>query len=113
MIFRVGTSAQAEEDLRGIFEYIAFELLSPENATRQLERLEKQILSLAEMPDRFPRYGKEPWQSRGLRFAAVDNYIVFYIPDIETQTVTILRVMYSGRNIDEQLTSMQNKEGRP
>ena len=49
---------------------------------------------------------------RGLRFAAVDNYIVFYIPDIETQTVTILRVMYSGRNIDEQLTSMQNKEGR-
>ena len=60
MIFNVVTSMQAEEDLRGIFEYIAFELLSPENAGKQLERLEKQILSLDEMPERFPRYGKEP-----------------------------------------------------
>lgn len=104
MIFNVVTSMQAEEDLRGIFEYIAFELLSPENAGKQLERLEKQILSLDEMPERFPRYGKEPWYSRGLRFVSIDNYIVFYIPDIEEQTVTILRVMYSGRNIEEQLS---------
>ena len=60
MIFNVVTSIQAEEDLRGIFEYITFELLSPENAEKQLERLERQILSLDEMPERFPRYGKEP-----------------------------------------------------
>ena len=43
MIFNVVTSIQAEEDLRGIFEYITFELLSPENAEKQLERLEKQV----------------------------------------------------------------------
>ena len=104
MIFNVVTSIQAEEDLRGIFEYIAFELLSPENAEKQLERLERQILSLDEMSERFLRYGKEPWHSRGLRFVVVDNYIVFYIPDIEEQVVTILRVMYSGRNIEEQLS---------
>lgn len=103
MIFKVIISAQAENDLRGIFEYITFELLSPENAEKQLDRLEKQILTLDEMPERFPRYGKEPWHSRGLRFAAVDNYIVFYIPDIEEQVVTVLRVMYSGRSIEEQL----------
>ena len=78
--------------------------MSPENAEKQLERLEKQILSLDEMPERFPRYGKEPWHSRGLRFVAVDNYIVFYLPDVEEQVVTILRVMYSGRNIEEQLS---------
>lgn len=39
MIFKVITPAQAEEDLREIFEYIAFELLSPENTEKQLERL--------------------------------------------------------------------------
>lgn len=104
MIFKVIISAQAENDLRGIFEYITFELLSPENAEKQLDHLEKQILSLDEMSERFPRYGKEPWYSRGLRFVSIDNYIVFYIPDIEEQTVTILRVMYSGRNIEEQLS---------
>ena len=53
------------------------------------------------MPEHFPRYGKEPWYSRGLRFVAIDNYVVFYISDIEEQVVTILRVMYSGRNIEE------------
>ena len=78
--------------------------MSPENAEKQLERLEKQILSLDEMPERFPRYGKEPWHSRGLRFVAVDNYIVFYLSDVEEQVVAILRVMYSGRNIEEQLS---------
>lgn len=78
--------------------------MSPKNAEKQLERLEKQILSLDEMPERFPRYGKEPWYSRGLRFVAVDNYIVFYLSDVEEQVVTILRVMYSGRNIEEQLS---------
>ncbi len=104
MIFNVVISIQAEEDLRGIFEYIAFELLSPKNAEKQLERLEKQILSLDEMPERFPRYGKEPWHSRGLRFVAVDNYIVFYLSDVEEQVVTILRVMYSGRDIEKQLS---------
>ena len=103
MIFNVVVSIQAEEDLRGIFEYIAFELLSPENAEKQLERLEEQILSLDKMPERFPRYGKEPWYSIGLHFVTVDNYIVFYLPDIEKQVVTIFRVMYSGRNIEKQL----------
>ena len=78
--------------------------MSPKNGEKQLERLEKQILSLDEMPERFPRYGKEPWHSRGLRFVAVDNYIVFYLSDVEEQVVTILRVMYSGRNIEEQLS---------
>lgn len=109
MIFNVVISIQAEEDLRGIFEYIAFELLSPENAEKQLDRLEKQILSLDEMPERFPRYGKEPWHNRGLRFFAVDNYIVFYLPDIENRLITILRVMYSGRNIEEQLNVYAKK----
>ena len=105
MTFRVVISIHAEEDLRGIFEYIAFELLSIDNAKKQLERLERKILSLNEMPERFPRYGKEPWYSRGLRFVTVDNYIVFYIPDIKEQVVTVLRVMYSARNIEKQLST--------
>ena len=105
MIFRVVISIHAEEDLWGIFEYIAFELLSIDNAKKQLERLERKILSLNQMPERFPRYGKEPWRSRGLRFVIVDNYIVFYIPDIKEQVVTVLRVMYSARNIEKQLST--------
>ena len=81
MIYEVELSEQADSDLRGIFEDIAFELQSPENASGQLDRLEEQILSLDTMPERYRKYEKEPWKSRGLRVLPVDNYVVLYIPD--------------------------------
>lgn len=103
MIYEVTTTEQAETDLRGIYEYIAFELISPENASGQLDRLEEHIMELEEFPEKFKLYEKEPWHSRGLRVMPVDNYLVFYIPDKEAGIVTVIRVMYSGRNVDSQL----------
>ena len=103
MIYEVEVSKQADSDLRGIFEYIAFELQSPENASGQLDRLEEQILNLDTMPERYRKYEKEPWISRGLHVLPVDNYVVLYISDSNKKVVTILRVMYAGRDIDNQL----------
>ena len=103
MIFDVKLSKQADSDLRNIYEYIAFDLQSPENADGQLNRLEKMILSLEEMPERFRRYEKEPWRSQGLRIVPVDNYLVVYIPEIDIQRVTVIRVLYGRRNVDEEL----------
>ena len=76
---------------------------SPENASGQLDRLEEQILSLDTMPERYRKYEKEPWKSRGLHVLPVDNYVVLYISDSNKKVVTILRVMYAGRDIDNQL----------
>lgn len=103
MIYEVEVSEQADSDLREIFEYIAFELQSPENASGQLDRLEEQMLSLYTMPERYRKYEKEPWKSRGLRVLQVDNNVVLYIPDSDKKVVTILRVMYAGWDIDNQL----------
>lgn len=103
MIFDVQISEQADRDLRGIYAYIAFELLAPENAAGQLDRLENAISKLDHMPDKFRRYDREPWKSRGLRVFPVDNYLVFYIPNEETRIVTVIRVMYGGRDIDKEL----------
>lgn len=103
MIYEVTTTEQADADLRGVYEYIAFELLAPENAARQLDRLEEHIISLEQFPDKFRQYQKEPWYSRGMRVMPVDNYLVFYIPDKETRIVTVIRVMFAGRDVDSQL----------
>ena len=111
MIYEVEISEQADSDLRRIFEYIAFELQSPENASGQLNHLEEQILSLDMMPERYRKYEKEPWKSRGLCVLPVDNYVVLYIPNSEKKVVTILRVMYAGRDIDNQL-KLHTKFGR-
>lgn len=103
MMFEVQVSEQAGKDLRAIFEYIAFELQAPGNAARQLARLEAAISGLDNMPEKFRRYEREPWHSRGLRVFPVDNYLVFYIPDMDTKTVTVIRVMYRGRETDREL----------
>ena len=103
MIYKVIITEQADEDLRGIYEYIAFELLSPDNAAGQLIRLEEGITSLNEFPEKFRLYEKEPWRSKGLRVAPVDNYQIFYISNKIKHTVTVVRVIYAGRDIDNQL----------
>ena len=59
--------------------------------------------SLEYMPERFRLYEKEPWSNIGLRLMSVDNFVIFYIPRVEEQTVTIIRIMYGGRNIEEHL----------
>ena len=33
----------------------------------------------------------------------VDNYLVFYISDEAVALVTVIRVMYAGRDVDAQL----------
>ena len=33
----------------------------------------------------------------------VDNYLVFYIPCRDMQTVDVIRVLYGGRDLDTQL----------
>ncbi len=102
MKYNIILTEQADTDLRSIYEYIAFTLIEPAIAAGQLDRIEKGIMSLDEMPERFRMFEKEPWRSRGLRQMPVDNFIVFYIPRIEDKTVNVFRVMYGGRDIDEQ-----------
>lgn len=103
MIYEVEISKQAQADLEGIFEYIAFTLLAPENAAGQLDRLEENILKLNQMPLRFREYEAEPWRSRGMRIMPVDNFVVLYIPDDKWHKVTIIRIVYGGKDIESEL----------
>ena len=52
MNYTVNISSEAAADLRAIFEYIAFELRSVQNASNQLTRLEKEIYTLNQLPER-------------------------------------------------------------
>ncbi|MBQ3163187.1 MAG: type II toxin-antitoxin system RelE/ParE family toxin [Lachnospiraceae bacterium] len=105
MIYEVTITEQANADLRKIYEYIAFELLSPDNAAGQLDRLEENIIGLEQFPEKYRAYDKEPWHSRGMRVMSVDNYLVFYILDKDAGLVTVIRVMYEGRDIEAQLNN--------
>ena len=103
MTYRVELSAEGNDDLRKIYEYIAFELGMSDSAKAQIRRLEERIYDLETMPERHRRYEKEPWLTRGLRLMPVDNYVVFYIPNDERRVVNVVRIIYGGRNIAAQL----------
>lgn len=106
MSYEIRITPQARDDLRGIFAYIALDLQSPQSAASQFARLEESIDSLDEMPERFLVYDKEPWRSRNLRIMSVDNYLVFYVPNRQENTVTVIRVMYGGRDVDRRLDDL-------
>ena len=104
MIYDVVYSAESRQDLRNIYEYIAYELLVPEIAASQVDRIMKAARSLEQMPMRYTCYEEEPWHSQGIRFLPVDNYLIFYLPEESQNTVNIIRIMFGGRDVRRQLS---------
>ncbi len=98
MKYTIFIAQKAEEDLGEIFEYLAYKVMAGENAVWQLNRIQTAIESLDEMPLRNRVYDKEPWKTR-VRIMPVDNYLVFYLTETDLLKVTILRIMYGGRDL--------------
>lgn len=96
--YKVIIQDSAQRDLRGIWDYIAVELREPATAARLLDRLEKLIASLGEMPERHAALKDELLRAKDIRKMPVDNYIVFYHVSEESQSVAVLRVLYGRRD---------------
>ena len=103
MNYSIVLTETAQSDLSAIFGYIAMELQSVQNANAQLSRIERAIASLDQMPERYRVYDRKNWRGRNMRVMPVGNYLVFYVPTHDDLTVTVMRVMYGGRDIDGQL----------
>lgn len=74
MSWKINYTKHAREDLKTIYEYIAYELFVPDTAGRQVDRIMKAVRTLAHMPERHKVYEEEPWKSQNLRYFPVDNY---------------------------------------
>ena len=98
-IFSVVYAPKAKKDLRGIYTYISSTLLAPLTAKNQVNRIRKTIRSLDVMPLRYPIVDWEPWKSMCMHRVPVDNYAIFYTVDSQNLLVTIIRIVYSGRDI--------------
>lgn len=101
--WKIAFTEHAQCDLRNIYEYIAFSLLEPVTAKKQTGRIIKGIQDLDIFPLRCPVYDDESWKIMRLRTLLIDNYTIFFMTDEQSYTVTIVRIMYSGRNIETEL----------
>ena len=102
MQWKVEYSNKARDDLKTVFEVIAYDFLEFTTAKKQVERIMKAVRSLDLMPLRHSIYDEEPLKSKNLRFLPIDNYIIFYIPYEDTHTVSIVRILPGGMDIKAQ-----------
>lgn len=103
MNWMINYSSQSKYDLESVYEYIAFTLFSPEAAKRKVKRITEAIGKLKDFPFMHKLYEEEPWKSKGLRAFNVSDFIIFYMVDEDAMTISIVRIIYGGRNIEKQL----------
>ena len=103
MKMKIVYTFQAQQDLKNIYEYIAYSLLVPDTARNMSRQIMQSVRSLETMPERNPLYKEEPWHSQGVRFIPVKNYLLFYTVNNETHTVSIARILYGGMDNNRQL----------
>lgn len=84
-----------------IYEYIANELLAPENAMGQYNRIAEAILTLRYFPAKFSLFEMEPEHSWGMRRMIVDIFLVCYL--IESGVVTVTDVLFGASNVHARL----------
>ena len=97
-------SARAKEDLESIYEYIAYDLYEPDTAADQVRAIMNAISNLDEMPMKYRQYDVEPWASKGMRIISVGNYVILYLQEENSNEVNIVRIMYGGRDIANQIS---------
>ncbi len=98
MTYSLHITNKAEEDLIAAADYIEFTLLNPKAADDLLDKADKELGSLTEMPQTH-RLVDDPFlKSLGIRFIMVNNYMAFFLIDEEEETVYIVRFLHEKRN---------------
>ena len=92
--YKVEITKEALQDMEDMYNYIALELLSPENAMGQYNRIADEILTLDTFPQRYRLMDSEPEKQMELRRMIVDNYSVFYT--IRADKVIVTDVLYTA-----------------
>ena len=97
--YKVKINPRAIRELDNIYEYIANEKLSPENARGQVERMKEAILNLDTFPQSHQERNEGRYAGKGYRQLLIDNYVAIYRIDEAHRTVYVVMVQYQGRNL--------------
>ena len=94
-------SELANDDLLGIFDYISYELYSPQAASNLIDRIEEQIERLCDFPLSCALVQDTVLRAKGYRRLVVNNFNIFYL--VEDHLIIIERVLYGKRSYENLL----------
>ena len=90
-----------ESDIDNIINYIAED--NPTAAYNLIQKFQNSISILSDFPFKgtIPNYAQ--LRLKGIRILIIDNYIIFYRPDENSKTISVLRVLSSYQNYKDLL----------
>ena len=97
-VYNVKIMNAAENDLRDIVNYIAFELNAPTAALNMVRTIRKSIFKLKTDALLRPFVRDERLAAKGYRTLLIKNYMAFYIVNKKEKTVDVDRIIYSRRD---------------
>lgn len=97
--YKVKISPRAIREIESIYEYIAKDKLSPENAKGQVERIKRAILHLDTLPQSHQERNEGRYAGKGYRQLLMDNYLAIFRIDEAAKTVYVVTIQYQGRNL--------------
>lgn len=92
---------KADADLDDIIGYITIELANPKAASDFLDKLQETIEETRVFPESGSLVSNEYLPVTGVRKKMVGNYIMYYLPDSTQKIISILRIIYGRRSMDE------------
>ena len=97
--YKVKINPRAIHELDGIYQYIASEKLTPDNAKGQIDRIKKAILNLDTFPQSHQERNEGRYAGKSYRQLLIDNYIVIFRIDETNKIVYVVTIQYQGRNL--------------
>lgn len=99
--YTIQITSKALNDMKGIYNYISVQLMAPDTAIIQYNKIADAIEKLNVFPERIKIMESEPEHSMDLRRLTVNNYSVFYV--IKDEIVIVTRVLYNASDISIRL----------
>lgn len=99
--FKYRLTEKAQVDLDEIVRHIAVELSNPKAAAAFLAKVQKSIERVCLFPESEPLLQNEFLPNTAVRKCVLGNYVMYYLPVLEDETVLVVRIIYGRRSTEE------------
>jgi plasmid stabilization system protein ParE len=107
-MFELIFSRKVNSDILSALRYIKDTLKAPQAAENHADELEKCFAALRENPYSAPLVRNGQLAEKGIHFALVKNYLLFYRINEQDRTVLLYRFLYGRR---DWMTLLSNEAG--
>ena len=108
-MYFVNITDLAEEDILSTVKYISGELKVPKAANNLLDEIEKHEEILGMTPHIYPAVSDEYLAEKGVKFAKIKNYLMFFTVDEDKKIVNVIRFLYGRRDWKNILNVVSSK----